>query len=177
MRRALSIARGPEAPRRAGGRGDLRPDGVELATGRNERELTGDPTAHAEILALRRAARRRAGWRLEGCALVVTVEPCTMCAGRSCSRASRPSSSVRGSPRPGAVGSLWDVVRDSRLNHRPEVYAGVLEPECAAVLRDFFAHAPRCDVGQATFAGARRSTATARAPRSTVPVASPPGPA
>jgi tRNA(adenine34) deaminase len=114
------------------------PEGEELAVGRNERELTGDPTAHAEILALRRAALRRGSWRLEGCTLVVTVEPCTMCAGALV--LARVSSLVFGAwePKTGAVGSLWDVVRDPRLNHRPEVYGGVLDEECAALLRDFF---------------------------------------
>ncbi|GAA1797819.1 nucleoside deaminase [Luedemannella flava] len=115
------------------------PDGTELAVGRNERELTGDPTAHAEILALRRAAAARGdGWRLDGCTLVVTVEPCTMCAGALV--LARIAVVVFGAwePKTGAVGSLWDVVRDARLNHRPEVYAGVLEAECAALMRDFF---------------------------------------
>jgi tRNA(adenine34) deaminase len=139
MRRALEVARADDGLDVPIGAVVFSPDGVELATGRNERELTGDPTAHAEILALRRAARRRGEWRLEGCALVVTVEPCTMCAGALV--LARISTVVFGAwePKTGAVGSLWDVVRDSRLNHRPEVYAGVLEPECAAVLRDFFA--------------------------------------
>ncbi|HEY0699081.1 MAG TPA: nucleoside deaminase [Micromonospora sp.] len=114
------------------------PDGRELAVGRNERELTGDPTAHAEILALRRAAAVVGEWRLEGCALVVTLEPCTMCAGALV--LARIGTLVFGAwePKTGAVGSLWDVVRDRRLNHRPEVYAGVLADECAAQLRAFF---------------------------------------
>jgi tRNA(adenine34) deaminase len=138
MRRALAVASaGPEADVPVGAV-IYSPDGVELATGRNERELTGDPTAHAEILALRRAAQRRGEWRLDGCALVVTVEPCTMCAGALV--LARISTVVFGAwePKTGAVGSLWDVVRDSRLNHRPEVYGGVLETECAELLRDFF---------------------------------------
>jgi tRNA(adenine34) deaminase len=114
------------------------PDGAELAIGRNERELDADPTAHAEILALRRAAATRGSWRLDGCTLVVTLEPCTMCAGALV--LARISTLVFGAwePKTGAVGSLWDVVRDRRLNHRPEVYGGVLETECAAVLRAFF---------------------------------------
>ncbi|MBO4208872.1 nucleoside deaminase [Micromonospora echinofusca] len=114
------------------------PDGTELATGRNERELTGDPTAHAEILALRRAAARVGEWRLDGCTLVVTLEPCTMCAGALV--LARIGTVVFGAwePKTGAAGSLWDVVRDRRLNHRPEVYAGVLAAESAAVLRAFF---------------------------------------
>ena len=114
------------------------PDGTELAIGRNERELTGDPTAHAEVLALRRAAQRLGRWRLDGCTLVVTLEPCTMCAGALA--LARISTVVFGAwePKTGAVGSLWDVLRDRRLNHRPEVYAGVLENESAALLRAFF---------------------------------------
>ncbi|GGN34452.1 tRNA(adenine34) deaminase [Actinoplanes campanulatus] len=116
----------------------LGPDGAELASAGNERELTGDPTGHAEILAIRRAAARLGEWRLEGCTLVVTLEPCTMCAGALV--LARISTLVFGAwePKTGAVGSLWDVVRDSRLNHRPEVYGGVLEPECARLMRDFF---------------------------------------
>lgn len=114
------------------------PDGTELAVGRNERELTGDPTAHAEVLALRRAAAVTGSWRLDGCTLVVTLEPCTMCAGALV--LARISTLVFGAwePKTGAVGSLWDVVRDRRLNHRPEVYSGVREAECAALLRAFF---------------------------------------
>ncbi|HEY3008658.1 MAG TPA: nucleoside deaminase [Micromonosporaceae bacterium] len=114
------------------------PDGKELASGRNERELTGDPTAHAEIVALRLASAVLGTWRLEGCTLVVTIEPCTMCAGALV--LARVSTVVFGAwePKTGAVGSLWDVVRDRRLNHRPEVYAGVLEAECAALMRSFF---------------------------------------
>lgn len=114
------------------------PAGVELSTARNERESTGDPTAHAEILALRRAAARRGQWRLDGCTLVVTLEPCTMCAGALV--LARISTVVFGAwePKTGAVGSLWDVVRDRRLNHRPAVYGGVLADECAAALRAFF---------------------------------------
>ncbi|WP_018802256.1 nucleoside deaminase [Salinispora arenicola] len=116
----------------------LGPDGTELATGRNERELTGDPTAHAEVLALRRAAGRLGRWRLDGCTLVVTLEPCTMCAGALV--LARVSTVVFGAwePKTGAAGSLWDVLRDRRLNHRPEVYGGVLATETAAVLRTFF---------------------------------------
>ncbi len=114
------------------------PDGAELAAAGNEREATGDPTAHAEILVLRRAAERTGTWRLDGCTLVVTLEPCTMCAGALV--LARVATLVFGAwePKTGAVGSLWDVVRDRRLNHRPEVYSGVLEPECSAMMRDFF---------------------------------------
>lgn len=115
------------------------PDGAELAVGVNQRELTGDPTAHAEIVALRRAADVVGEWRLDGCVLAVTLEPCTMCAGALV--LARVATVVFGAwdPKAGAVGSLWDVVRDRRLNHRPEVYGGVLEAECGAVLREFFA--------------------------------------
>ncbi|MCW2637781.1 MAG: tRNA-adenosine deaminase [Dactylosporangium sp.] len=160
MRRALEVAAGTAQPVAAGG-ADLRvdaadvsvdvadvpvgavvygPDGRELATGRNERELTGDPTGHAEIIAMRRAAAVLGdGWHLDGCTLVVTLEPCTMCAGALV--LARVDTLVFGAwePKTGAAGSLWDVVRDRRLTHRPEVYAGVLESECAALLLDFFA--------------------------------------
>ncbi|GLF96600.1 tRNA adenosine(34) deaminase TadA [Streptomyces yaizuensis] len=116
----------------------LAPDGTTLATGHNERELTGDPTAHAEVLAIRRAAARTGGWRLTDCTLVVTLEPCTMCAGTiTQSRVGRVVFGAR-DEKAGAVGSLWDVVRDRRLNHRPEVIAGVLEEECAKALTAFF---------------------------------------
>jgi tRNA(adenine34) deaminase len=123
--------------------------GVELAAACNAREATADPTAHAELLALRAgAARLRSegrgdGWRLTGCTLAVTVEPCTMCAGALV--AARVGRLVFGAwePKTGAVGSLWDVVRDRRLTHRPEVLGGVLADECAALLTGFFAdHRP-----------------------------------
>jgi tRNA(adenine34) deaminase len=117
----------------------LDPDGVEIASACNAREADGDPTAHAEVLALRAAAKARDSWRLDGCTLAVTLEPCTMCAGALV--LARVARVVYGAPDPkaGAAGSLWDVVRDRRLNHRPEVVAGVLEQECAEVLRAFFA--------------------------------------
>jgi tRNA(adenine34) deaminase len=116
----------------------LGPDGTLLGTGHNDREGQGDPTAHAEVLALRTAAATSGTWRLTGCTLVVTLEPCTMCAGALV--LARVDRVVYGAadPKAGAVGSLWDVVRDRRLNHRPEVLAGVLEQECAALLRTFF---------------------------------------
>lgn len=116
------------------------PGGRLLASAHNAREELGDPTAHAEILALREAARALGdGWRLEGCTLAVTVEPCTMCAGALV--LARVARVVFGAwePRTGAAGSLWDVVRDRRLNHRPEVVGGVLENECAELLEAFFA--------------------------------------
>ncbi|MCZ8381824.1 nucleoside deaminase [Mycobacterium sp. CPCC 205372] len=115
-------------------------DGTELARAANAREELGDPTAHAEILALRAAAALGAdGWRLEGATLAVTVEPCTMCAGALV--LARVERLVFGAwePKTGAVGSLWDVVRDRRLNHRPQVRGGVLADECAAPLEAFFA--------------------------------------
>jgi tRNA(adenine34) deaminase len=139
MRRALQVASEPDPT------GDVPvgavvydPDGVELAGGRNERERVGDPTAHAEIIALRRAAAARGEWRLDGCTLVVTLEPCTMCAGALV--LARVATLVFGAwePKTGAVGSLWDVVRDPRLNHRPQVYGGVLEAECGELIRGFF---------------------------------------
>ena len=115
-------------------------DGTELARAANAREELGDPTAHAEILALRAAALVHGdGWRLEGATLAVTVEPCTMCAGALVM--ARVARVVFGAwePKTGAVGSLWDVVRDRRLTHRPQVRGGVLEAECAAPLEEFFA--------------------------------------
>ncbi|MFF3689446.1 tRNA adenosine(34) deaminase TadA [Streptomyces sp. NPDC002187] len=116
----------------------LAADGSVLATGHNEREATGDPTAHAEVLAIRRAAARIGEWRLTDCTLVVTLEPCTMCAGAIVqSRVARVIYGAR-DEKAGAAGSLWDVVRDRRLNHRPEVVLGVLEEECSAQLRSFF---------------------------------------
>jgi tRNA(adenine34) deaminase len=116
----------------------LAPDGATLAAGHNEREAGGDPTAHAELLALRRAAAALGAWRLAGCTLVVTLEPCTMCAGAI--QQSRVDRLVYGArdEKAGAAGSLWDLVRDRRLNHRPEVIEGVLAEECAGLLTDFF---------------------------------------
>jgi tRNA(adenine34) deaminase len=112
--------------------------GAVIGAGRNRRERDQDPTAHAELIALRRAAAATGSWRLDGCTLVVTLEPCTMCAGAVV--LSRVSRLVYGAvdPKAGAVGSLWDVVRDRRLNHRPEVDAGVLADECGELLRGWF---------------------------------------
>jgi tRNA(adenine34) deaminase len=114
-----------------------------IARAANRKEADGDPTAHAELLALRLAARAVGGWRLIGCTLVVTLEPCTMCAGAV--TASRVDRLVFGAadPKAGAVGSLWDVVSDMRLNHRPEIIGGVLADECGALLRRFFANRRR----------------------------------
>jgi tRNA(adenine34) deaminase len=117
----------------------LDPDGTPVARGRNVREAEADPTGHAEVVALRDAAKARGEWRLDGHTLVVTLEPCTMCAGAAV--LSRVERVVFGAwdPKAGAVGSLWDVVRDRRLNHRPEVVPGVLAEESAALLEEFFA--------------------------------------
>lgn len=116
----------------------LDPDGAVIGRGRNRREADADPTAHAEVVALREAARHRGEWRLEGCTLVVTLEPCTMCAGATVlSRVDRLVFAAF-DDKAGAVGSLWDVVRDRRLNHRPEVLSGVRAEEASALLRDFF---------------------------------------
>jgi tRNA(adenine34) deaminase len=120
--------------------------GTVIARARNRREIDGDPTAHAEILAIRQAASAVGDWRLTGLTLVVTLEPCTMCAGAV--TAARLARVVYGAedPEAGAAGSLWDVLRDTRLSHRPEVIGGVLAAECGALLRDFFA-ARRADAG------------------------------
>ncbi|MDA3037934.1 MAG: tRNA adenosine(34) deaminase TadA [Actinomycetota bacterium] len=114
-------------------------DGVVIASRHNERELTGDPTAHAEVLALRDAAAAVGGWRLDGCTLVVTLEPCVMCAGAAL--AARVDRIVYGAAdlSAGAVFSLYNVCDDPRLNHRLEVTAGVQAGECAELLTGFFA--------------------------------------
>jgi tRNA(adenine34) deaminase len=114
--------------------------GDVVAAARNEREIRHDPTAHAELLALREASRRLRSWRLNGLTLVVTLEPCTMCAGALV--LARVARLVFGAfdPKAGAVSSLFDVVRDPRLNHRVDVRGGILEAECSALLKDFFAN-------------------------------------
>jgi tRNA(adenine34) deaminase len=113
--------------------------GQVISSAHNERETAHDPTAHAEVLALRRAGAELGSWQLAGCTLAVTLEPCTMCAGALV--LARVGRVVFGAwdPKAGAVGSLWDVVRDRRLNHRPEVVGGVRADECAALLEEFFA--------------------------------------
>ena len=113
-------------------------DGTILSAAHNGREAVGDPTAHAEVLAIRAAAQALGSWRLTGCTLVVTLEPCTMCAGALV--LARVDRLVYGAvdPKAGAAGSLWDVVRDRRLNHRPEVIGGLRAEECGAQLRRFF---------------------------------------
>jgi tRNA(adenine34) deaminase len=117
----------------------LSADGSIIGRGRNQREELGDPTAHAEVVALRAAAAALGSWRLDDCTLVVTLEPCTMCAGAILN--SRVGRLVFGAdePRTGAVGSLFDVIRDRRHLHQPEVVAGVGAAESAALLKDFFA--------------------------------------
>ncbi len=115
------------------------PSGTVIGSGHNVRERDGDPTGHAEVVALREAARTLGVWRLTGCSLVVTLEPCTMCAGALV--LARVDRLVFGAydDKAGAAGSLWDVVRDRRLNHRPEVVGGVLAGESTALLEEFFA--------------------------------------
>jgi len=138
MRQALDLARrsGPDIPV---GALVLDSSGVPVGRGYNLREITGDPVAHAEIVAMQEAATHLGGWRLDGCTLVVTLEPCAMCAGALVQ--ARVARLVFGAydDRAGAVGSLWDVVRDRRLSHRPEVIGGELADESAALLREFFA--------------------------------------
>jgi tRNA(adenine34) deaminase len=139
MRRALELAE------RAADAGDVPvgalvvdASGEVLGEGWNRREADGDPTAHAEVVALRAAALSLGTWRLEGCTLVVTMEPCPMCAGAVV--LARVERVVLGGwdPKLGACGSVWDVVRDRRATHRAEVVGGVLEEECADVVRRFF---------------------------------------
>jgi tRNA(adenine34) deaminase len=134
-----------ERAREAESRGDvpigavIARDGEVLAAAGNERELRADPTAHAEVLAIRAAAEALGGWRLPGTTLYVTLEPCAMCAGAVV--LARIPNVVFGAPDPkaGAAGSVLDVLAEPALNHRPEVTGGVLEVECAALLRGFFA--------------------------------------
>lgn len=145
-RPAMAVAL--EEARRAGEAGDVpigavvvAPDGHVLARAGNEREATGDPTAHAEVVALRRAAAALASggdWRLDDCTLVVTLEPCTMCAGALVNARVRRLVFGAFDPKAGAVSSLWDVVRDARLNHRVEVVAGLDAEASADLLRAFF---------------------------------------
>jgi tRNA(adenine34) deaminase len=139
MRRALELAS------RAANAGDvpvgavvLDPDGAVIGEGWNLREVETDPTAHAEVVALRAAARHTGSWRLEDCTLVVTLEPCPMCAGAA--MLARISRIVLGAwdPKLGATGSVWDVVRDRHATHRIEVVGGVLDDEASRLLLDFF---------------------------------------
>lgn len=112
--------------------------GELLGAGANRREIDRDPTAHAEVVALRAAAQQVGEWRLEGATLAVTLEPCTMCAGAIVLSRIRRVVFGAWDPKAGAVGSLWDVVRDPRLNHRPDVTAGVLASTCSELLTGFF---------------------------------------
>lgn len=139
MREALALAA------KAATQGDipvgalvLDESGQVIGRGQNMREQEGDPMGHAEIVAMRDAATHLGSWRLDGCTLVVTLEPCTMCAGAIVQ--SRITHLVFGTfdAKAGAVGSLWDVVRDRRLPHRPQVTSGILLDECAQVLSEFF---------------------------------------
>ena len=132
-------AAGPDAVDVPVGAVVLDASGTPVARARNRREATGDPTAHAEVEAIRQAARALGTRRLDGCTLVVTLEPCTMCAGAVV--LARLGRLVYGAadPKAGAAGSLWDVLRDRRLGRTPEVIAGVLGAECSALLREFFA--------------------------------------
>lgn len=139
MRRALQVAgTGPDTGDVPIGAVVVDADGVELAVARNAREAMRDPTAHAEILALRAAGGAADTWNLAGTTIVVTCEPCTMCAGAIV--AARVRRLVFGcwEPKSGAAGSLWDVLRDGRLAHRVQVRGGVLEEQCAGLLADFF---------------------------------------
>ncbi len=116
----------------------INPAGVSVGRGSNQREVDRDPTAHAEIVALRQAALEQNNWRLDNCTLIVTLEPCAMCAGAIAQ--SRIKTVVFGAwdEKAGAVGSVWDILRDPRSPHQIEVIAGILEDECAALLREFF---------------------------------------
>jgi len=138
MRRALEVAAACAAHGDVPIGAVVLRDGEEIAAAGNERELRGDPTAHAEVLALRAASAAVGTWRLEGCTLVVTLEPCAMCAGAVV--LARVPRLVIGAPDPkaGFVGSLGDVVRDPRLNHRADVAEGVLAEACGEILRAFF---------------------------------------
>ncbi len=140
MRRALDLAasalRSDDVPV---GAVVLDPAGTVVGEGFNTRERDHDPLGHAELVALRAASARLGTWRLDGCTLVVTLEPCTMCAGAIVSARVRRLVLGAWDDKAGAVGSLWDVVRDRRLNHRPEVTSGVLAEESSALLRAFFA--------------------------------------
>jgi tRNA(adenine34) deaminase len=149
MRAALAEALVGDSPRREVPVGAviLDPAGALLTRAHNQRESDADPTAHAEIVAIRAAGQALGSWRLDGCTLVVTLEPCTMCAGAAV--AARVGRVVYGAadPKAGAAGSLWDVLRDRRLNHRIEVVGGILAEDCAALLREFFAERRARSVG------------------------------
>lgn len=130
------MADGPDVPI---GAVVLDPSGEVIGVGGNTREIDSDPTGHAEVLALRMAGATLGTWRLTGCTLAVSLEPCAMCAGAAV--LARVDRIVFGAwdPKAGAAGSLWDLPRDPRLNHRPEVVGGVLADECGELLRSWFA--------------------------------------
>lgn len=139
MRAALSEARAAAAQGEVPIGAVVVFDGEVIATGSNRREIDADPTAHAEMIAVREAARVLGRWRLEGCTVYVTLEPCPMCAGAL--HAARIDRCVYGAvdPKAGALGTLYDIASDERLNHRYDVVAGVLAEESAALLKGFFA--------------------------------------
>lgn len=145
VRRALDLARTVSNPAEVIADEDVPVGAIVLDSGGeviaqavNEREVSGDPTAHAEVLAIRRAASTLDSWRLEGCTIAVTLEPCPMCAGAI--QLARIDRVVFGAWNDtyGAAGSAWDLLRDRRLSHRLEVVGGVLEPECSDLIREFF---------------------------------------
>jgi tRNA(adenine34) deaminase len=139
MRQALSLAsKAVDSDDVPVGAMVINSEGAVIGTGNNLREIDHDPTAHAEIVALRQAALATNNWRLDGCVLVVTLEPCAMCAGAIAQ--SRIKTVVFGAwdEKAGAVGSVWDILRDPRSPHQVEVIAGILEEECAEILKRFF---------------------------------------
>jgi len=114
------------------------PDGTVIGVGHNRREADNDPTAHAEVIALRQASGHLGSWRLHDCTLYVTLEPCAMCAGALVLARLTRLVFAADDPKAGAVGALWDIPRDPRLNHQVQVTRGVRRDECAELLRDFF---------------------------------------
>ena len=139
MRQALDIARSALASNDVPiGALVLNSNGEVISTGANRREVDNDPSAHAEVVAMREAGRKLNNWRLDGCTVVVTLEPCAMCAGAIAQ--SRVKTLIFGAwdEKAGAVGSIWDVLRDPRSPHRTEVISGILEKECADILAQFF---------------------------------------
>ena len=139
MRQALDIARSALASNDVPvGALVLNSNGEVISTGANQREIDNDPSAHAEVVAMREAGKKLNNWRLDGCTVVVTLEPCAMCAGAIAQ--SRVKTLIFGAwdEKAGAVGSIWDVLRDPRSPHRTEVISGILEKECADILAQFF---------------------------------------
>lgn len=139
MRQALEVARGATATDDVPvGAIVLDSNGKVIGVGSNRREVDNDPVAHAEIVAMRQAAMKLSSWRLDGCTVVVTLEPCAMCAGAIAQ--SRVSRLIFGAwdEKAGAVGSIWELLRDPRAPHRTEVVSGILEEECKELLKDFF---------------------------------------